>query len=172
MRRLVPWLAPLLALGLAAPLQAAAPKSPWAGYNVGSFVKTKTVTTVKVGSHKVETVTDITQTVVDVRVGQATVETVASMNGVPRPSRTRSEVSLLDASPAPAKVPGKSGSESLTVGGRVLRCEWTEAETDMAGNRTMVRTWTSPQVPGGLVKTISRNVLMDSILEVVAFEVK
>jgi hypothetical protein len=170
MRRLALWLAP--ALGLAAVVLAAAPRSPWAGYKAGSFVKTKTVTTVKIGAHKVDTVTDITQTVVEVRDGQAVVETTATMNGVPRPTRTRSEVSLIDPPPSPARAAGKSGSESLTVGGRMLRCEWTEVEIDMAGNRTTVRTWTSPQVPGGVVKSVSRNALMDSTLEVVAFEVK
>lgn len=171
MRRLALTLAPVL--GLASVVLAAAPRSPWAGYKVGSFVKTKTVTTVKIGVHKVETVTDITQTIVDVGTNQAVVETTATMNGVPRPTRTRSEVSLIDPpSPSPAGPAAKAGSESLTVGGRVLRCDWTEVETDMAGNRTTVRVWTSPQVPGGMVKSVSRNALMDSTLEVVAFEVK
>lgn len=170
MRRLAPWLA--AALGLASAVLAATPKSPWAGFNVGSFVKTKTVTTVKVGGYKVETVTDITQTVVAVKPGQAVVETTATMNGVPRPTRTRSEVSLLAPSPAPSHAAGKSGSESLTLAGKAIRCDWTEVETDMAGNRTTVRTWTSPAVPGGMVKSVSKNTLMDSVLEVVAFEAK
>jgi hypothetical protein len=170
MPRLALWLAP--ALGLASAVLAAPPRSPWAGFKAGSFVKTKTVTIVKIGVHKLETVTEITQTVVEVGAGQAVVETTASMNGVPRPTRTRSDVSLIDPTPSPARAVAKAGSESLSVGGRVLRCEWTEVETDMAGNRTTVRTWTSAQVPGGMVKSVSRNALMDSTLEVVAFEVK
>jgi hypothetical protein len=161
-----------LPLALASAVLAASPQSPWAGYKPGTFVKTKTVTIVKVGAHKVETVTEITQSIVGVRGEQAVIETTAAMNGVPRPTRTRSEVSLKEPAPAPAGTVRKSGTEALTVAGRTLRCEWAEHETDMAGNRTTVRVWTSREMPGGVVRTVSRNALMDSTLEVVAFEVK
>lgn len=162
----------VLPLALASAVLAASPRSPWAGYKPGTFVKTKTVTIVTVGAHKVETVTEITQSIVGVRGDQAVIETTATMNGVPRPTRTRSEVALNEAPPSPAGAARKSGAESLTVAGRPLRCEWTELETDMAGNRTTVRVWTSREMPGGVVKTVSRNGLMESTLEVVAFEVK
>jgi len=165
-------LALALTLALAPALLAAPPRSPWAGYKPGTFVKSKTVTVVTVGAHKVETVTDITQSIVEVKGDRAVVETTATMNGVPRPTRTRSEVSLKEPPPAAAGTVRRSGSESLTVAGRTLPCEWTEQETDMAGNRTTVRTWTSRQMPGGVVKTVSKNTLMESTLEVVAFEVK
>jgi hypothetical protein len=148
------------------------PRGPWAGFKPGSFVKTTTVTVVKVGHHKVQTVTDITQTVMEVHGDRAVIETNATMDGVPRPARTRAQVSLKEPLPAPASPGRKAGKKALTVAGRLLRCDWTESESDMAGERTMVRTWTSPEVPGGIVRKLSRNGLMESTMEVVAFEAK
>jgi len=161
-----------LALSLLPAALAESPRGPWAGYKAGSFVKTKTVTVVKVGAHKIETVTDITQTLIEVKGDRAVVETIANMNGVPRPTRTRSDVALKQPLPPPAGARRRSGKESLTVAGRTLQCDWTESESDMAGNRTTVKTWTSPNVPGGVAKTVSRNELMESTLEIVAFEAK
>ena len=74
----------LLPLAVAATVLAASPRSPWAGYPRGSFVKTKTTTVVTVGAHKLQTTTDITQTVLEVKGEVAIVETTATMNGVPR----------------------------------------------------------------------------------------
>jgi hypothetical protein len=153
-------------------LPPAAPRSPWAGFKPGSYVKTRSVTLVTVGSHKLETVTEITQTLVEVKADRAVIETVATMQGVPRPTRTRAEVSL---SEAPAPVPGtrgKSGSQALTVAGRSLTCAWTESQTDMAGTPTRVTTWTSAKVPGGLVKSLSQSPLAETTLEVLAFEAR
>jgi hypothetical protein len=161
----------VLPLAVAATVLSAPLRSPWAGFPRGSFVKTKTTTVVTVGSHKLQTTTDITQTVLEVKGDVAVIETTATMNGVPRPTRSRSEVSLKEAPPAAGTL-RKSGTESLQVAGRTIRCEWTEYETDMAGNSTTVRTWTAAEVPGGVARSVSRNALMESTLEVLAFEIK
>jgi len=161
-----------LVLALAPAALSAAPRGPWAGFKAGSFVKTKTVTVVMLGAHKVETVTVITQTLVEVKGDQGVLETTATMTGVPRPTRTRSQVSLKDPLPAPVDPRRRSGKSSLAVAGRVLRCEWTEFKIDMAGSPTVVMTWTSPEVPGGVAMTYSRNELMRSTMEVVAFEAR
>ena len=165
-------IAALLVLAHAPAVFCEAPRGPWARFKPGSFVKTKTVTAVTVGAHKVETVTEITQKLVEVKGNRATLETTASMSGVPRPTRTRSQISLKEPLPAPAGPRRKSGKTLLTVAGHVLHCDWTETEADMAGRRTVIRTWTSPEVPGGVAMTLSKNDLMVSTMEVVAFEAR
>jgi hypothetical protein len=163
----------LLPLAFAAAGLVVAPsKSPWAGYKPGSFVKSRTITVIKVGAQRIQTITEIAQTVIEVKPDHAVIETTAAMNGVPQATRTRSAASLTAPLPPPMGKRLSSGQENLAILGRTLHCDWIETETEMAGSRTTTRTWTAHEVPGGVVKSVQKNEGMESTLEVVAFAVK
>jgi hypothetical protein len=47
------------------------------------------------------------------------------------------------------------GEETLTVGGRAVRCRVVESRAEIGGRTVTFRTWVSAEVPGGLVRTMS-----------------
>ena len=59
--------------------------------------------------------------------------------------------------PAPADDPSYGeGEETLTVGGRPIACRWTRRSVLQGGQRTTLQVWRSPQIPGGLARSVVR----------------
>jgi hypothetical protein len=48
----------------------------------------------------------------------------------------------------------ESGQETLVVGGRQLKCNWTSETVTSTTGGAMVKTWTCDQIPGGLVRKL------------------
>ncbi len=70
-----------------------------------------------------------------------------------------------------SKVLGK-GEEELEVGGKKVKCTWVETEMDAAGSKITVKTWTSDEVPGGTVKSITKGESVNTEMVAIAFEGK
>ena len=47
-----------------------------------------------------------------------------------------------------------SGQETLVVGGRELKCNWTSETVTSTAGGAMIKTWTCDQIPGGLVRKL------------------
>jgi hypothetical protein len=64
------------------------------------------------------------------------------------------------------------GDEDVEVAGKKLKCHWVEYEMDSGGGKMKSKVWTSDAVPGGTVKTVSKNDTMESTMTLTGFEKK
>jgi len=131
-------------------------KHPWASFKVGSFVQMKTDTAMEVAGHKTQNSTEMKMTLVDLTPNKATVETEMTVMG--HTTKTKVDLPLagpVSSSSAPSAPPLKSGTETLTVAGKSLACKWTEVENEASGTKAVVKAWTSDEVPGFLVKSVT-----------------
>ena len=108
----------------------------------------------------------ITTKLIDLTPEKAVVETTMSMmvggNKMDMPGQKREVLAMVEMAGVPASQPAAAGNapktdaktstESVTVDGKKLDCKVTEAHNEQEGMKTMAKTWTSEQVPGGLVK--------------------
>ncbi|HKV42640.1 MAG TPA: hypothetical protein VJX67_25800 [Blastocatellia bacterium] len=133
--------------------------SPWGSFAVGSFVKMKTTVSTQVMGKAMDTSTETKMTLAELTADKALVDVEATVMGAT--NKSRMEVPLTGtATPAGGSqgTPGhevKTGTETITVAGKSLDCKTTEVEVDTGGNKVNTKTWTSDQVPGFVVKSVS-----------------
>lgn len=121
----------------------------WSAFKVGSSVKFHQMS--DVGGVKTES--DITHLLVDLTDRKAVVEVITFTQRTEQPRETReipAQISKDDPRLAP---PLKQGEEDIQIAGKKIRCRWTET---VEGVNTRIRTWTSAEVPGGLVRRDTR----------------
>jgi|SRR5579872_3380171 len=132
-------------------------KNPWGSFKVGSYETTKTSTTAAGNTMA----TEIKMTLVALTADKATVETATTVMG----NTTKANVDIpLTATQTPNTPPNgtapnatvKSGNETLTIAGKSLACKWTETEADSNGNHVTSKIWMSEEVPGFVVKMVSK----------------
>jgi len=149
-------------------------KHPWGSFKKGSFVKMKTVSEMEVGGNKMKTEMTMTQTLKDLTADEAVVETETVIPNVPTP--TKSEMKLPLKAPEGAKGADgpkpKTGSEEIEVGGKKLKCNWTEVEMDAGGQKMVSKTWTNEDVPGFTVKMVSKGATSTTTMEMVEYSSK
>jgi hypothetical protein len=135
------------------------PSSPWGAFKVGSYVKTKTTTSMQVMGKAMDTSTESKTTLAELTADKAVLEVETTVAG--NTSKTRMDMPLTagvtptanpSAGPAPAV---KTGTDTVTVGGKTLDCKTMEVETEASGNKVNTKVWTSDQVPGAVVKSVS-----------------
>ena len=110
----------------------------------------------------------ITTTLVEVTPEKATVEMKTSMEMMGQKMEqpaTKQEIPAkapdmkdmkMPAGVDPAKMPKPTtGKETITVGGKSYDCTTTEINTEMSGIKVHSKTWSTPDVPGSLVKMTS-----------------
>jgi hypothetical protein len=144
-------------------------KHMWSGFPKGSFVKLKTVTETDIAGTRSRTEITRTHTLKELSPDSAVIETVTVMTDVPAPSQSEEKIPLkarFDVSK------GKNGSEELEIAGARLKCSWTETEADDGGNRAVTRVWQNEEVPGFIVKTVTKSPTMTSTMEVVEYRSK
>jgi len=160
----------------AAETKTVAVKNPWGSFKVGSFVAMKTTMAMEIAGKKNNTTTEMKMTLVDLSADKATVETEVTAMG--QKSKTKAEMPLTAAATTtptgttPAVTP-KTGTETITVAGKSLNCKWTEVEMETNGNKVTTKTWTSEEVPGFTVKSVSSTkgtTNMETTTEVVDFK--
>ncbi|MBX7222279.1 MAG: hypothetical protein K1Y36_20185 [Blastocatellia bacterium] len=167
----------------AAPAKKAEAAHPWAGFNVGSFAKTKSTVVTQVAGKPFTTTSTITYTLLEKTADKAIVEMETEVMG--SKTKTKTEIPLSGtggavaggATPAgtAAPTPKGEGSEDLTVGGKTVHCKWMEIETSAAGNNVSSKVWTSSEVPGSMVKSQSKTTgaaSSEATVELVDFGVK
>jgi hypothetical protein len=106
-----------------------------------------------------DTSTETTTTLADLTADKAVLDIETTIMG--NTSKTRTEIPLTGAvqtgpgaTPSGAPNPA-TGTDTVVVAGKSLDCKTYEVETETAGNKVKTKTWTSDQIPGFLVKSVS-----------------
>ena len=132
--------------------------SPWGGFKVGSFVKTKTTVSTQMMGRTTDTSTETTTTLADLTADKAVLDIEASVMG--HTTKTRTEVPLTGGSTTGSGATTgtqnpATGSETIVVAGKSLDCKTYEVDTDAGGNKVKTKTWISDQIPGFVVKSVA-----------------
>lgn len=162
--------------------EAGAESHPWAKYKVGTWVKWRSVTAMTTGGKTTEYVSGAQQTLISLDATKAVVEFVQTMPGG---AEQKTQIDMpLRPDPAAEKAaaelpkPAKTGTETLTIGGKAFACRWSETVTVSDDrSRTTMRMWESDEMPGQFVKSVSTSEIgagLTSVMttEVSAFELK
>ena len=133
----------------------------WAKYKPGTSMTMSTTSDAGGQSSKMETKTTIKEVTDD----HVTLETAMSMDAggqkMDMPAQSTEIKKMMEEMPAtpnaqaPADAPKpdtKTSEESVTVGAGTFKTKLTESTMEAAGNKTVSKTWTSDDVPGGMVK--------------------
>jgi len=153
------------------PAKASAPKHMWGSFKKGSSAKLKTVT--DTGGVKSEM--SMTHTLVDLTADEAVVETEMAMTGFTNKSTNKFPLKAPEGGKAADGPKPKTGSEEIELAGKKLKCTWTEIETEAAGMKTVSKSWMCEDVPGHLVKSVSKSsgaATSSSTTELVEYVVK
>ena len=153
------------------PAKSSAPKHMWGSFKKGSFAKLKTVSDTA-GTKSEMT---MTHTLVDLTADEAVVETEMAMTGFSNKSTNKFPLKAPEGGKAVDGPKPKTGSEEIEVAGRKLKCTWTEIETETSGIKTTAKSWMCEDVPGHLVKSVSKSTgaaTMSSTTELVEYAVK
>lgn len=151
--------------------KSSAPKHMWGSFKKGSSAKLKTVTDTA-GTKSEMT---MTHTLVDLTADEAVVETEMAMTGFTNKSTNKFPLKAPEGGKAVDGPKPKTGSEEIEVAGKKLKCTWTEIETENAGIKTTAKSWMCEDVPGHLVKSVSKSTgaaTMSSTTELVEYAVK
>lgn len=155
----------------AEPAKSAAPKHMWGSFKKGSSAKLKTVSDTA-GTKSEMT---MTHTLVDLTADEAVVETEMAMTGFTNKSTNKFPLKAPEGGKAVDGPKPKTGSEEIEVAGKKLKCTWTEIETEASGIKTVAKSWMCEDVPGHLVKSVSKSTgvaTMASTTELVEYSVK
>lgn len=150
----------ILTLALAAALQEI--DNPeyqnWAGCKAGAYVKV----TISSDTAGVKNESKSVSKLVEISATKAVVETTLEIPGFSVPGQKRdipAKVKKPDVVP-PANVPNApkptEGDEEIELGGKKIKCHWVESITELEGNKTVSRVWTSKEIPGGMAKMTSK----------------
>jgi hypothetical protein len=135
----------------------------WAKFKPGTSVTLATESNTAGQTSKMETKT----TLKDLTDDKLTLETAMSMDAggqkMDMPAQTMEVKKMIDDPAAAAGAAGqaqanmpkpdtKTSDESVTVAAGTFKTKLTEATMDVGGNKTVSKTWTSDEVPGGVVK--------------------
>jgi hypothetical protein len=132
--------------------------NPWGGFKVGSFVKTKTTVSAQMMGRTTDTTTEMKTTLAELTADKAVLDIETTVMG--NTTKTRTEVPLTSAvqtgttAVSQAQNP-TTGTDTVVVAGKSLDCKTMEVEIDSGGSKVKTKTWTSDQIPGFLVKSIS-----------------
>ena len=126
----------------------------WAKFKAGSYVVQKMESEAAGNKTNME----YTYTLKEITKAKAVVETkgVMTMAGnkmdIPASSREiPAKVKKTD--PVKSDAPkAKEGDEEVEVGGKKIKCHWTETETESSGTKSKSKVWTSKEIPGGMAK--------------------
>jgi hypothetical protein len=135
-----------------------ASSNPWGSFKVGSFVKTKTTVSAQMMGRTTDTSTETKTTLADLAADKAVLDIETTVMG--NTTKTRTEVPLAGAVQTGVTAAGQAqnpttGTDTVVVAGKSLDCKTVEVETDSAGSKVKTKTWTSDQIPGFLVKSVS-----------------
>lgn len=134
----------------------AAPRHPWGSFKAGSYARLKSVSEMEIAGNKTKTETQMNYTLLEVTATDAVVEMEMISGGTAMPKNKMNMPLKGPEGKAAEGLKPKTGSETITVGGKSYKCTWTEVETEAGGNKTLTRSWMCEDVPGHLVKSVSK----------------
>ena len=135
------------------PAKSSAARHMWGSFKKGSSARLKTVTDTA-GTKSEMT---MTHTLVDLTADEAVVETEMAMTGFTNKSTNKYPLKAPEGGKAADGPKPKTGSEEIEVAGKKLKCAWTEIETETSGINTTAKSWMCEDVPGHLVRSISKS---------------
>ncbi len=126
----------------------------WASFRVGATVRIESETSVEATKSVTRTTTQLLEVASDRLVLESTVTTISGGKELTAPVRKREVPSKISKDDLPKPDPSntKEGDEELDVGGRKVACHFVEVTRIVDGKKSVTKTWTSKEVPGGLVK--------------------
>jgi hypothetical protein len=142
---------------------------PWASFNPGSWVKIRSSTT-ETASKKETNIVETKITLLEKTADKVVLENEMTMMG--QTTKTTFDLPLKgysDAVPEGMTVL-KTGSETITIAGKSVTCETMEASMNAGGTKILFKNWTSRQVPGSLVKSVTPSNGSQGTAEVVDFK--
>ncbi len=71
-----------------------------------------------------------------------------------------------------AAAPKESGEETLTIGGKAVKCKVLTVESDAGGQKSTSTVWYSDEIPGGTAKMVAKSAASDVTYTATAFEAK
>jgi hypothetical protein len=137
----------------------------WSKFKKGASVTLKSVNEF----NKMKSESVITMTLVEVGADKLVLETVAvsKINGMefksPADKRdvpktfTIPKVEKPKDDPKVEKPKTEEGTETLKVGGVEVKAKWYKTTFEVMGTKTEAMNWTSDEIPGGLVKSVTKS---------------
>lgn len=131
----------------------------WAKFKLGAFVKMDVDTVA--GGNNIKSV--MTTKLIELTADKVVVEITTTMEMMGQKIDTpaqKMEIPVRIEKPVePAgveKPKPATGEEDLKVGDKTIKTTWTETLTTSGSNAMLNKSWISPEIPGGVVKAISR----------------
>ena len=151
----------------------------WAKFPVGSRVVQKTTTETEDNTTG-KTVTTISYTLKQKTDDFIVVESQATTahytgrveTNPPSETKTRKMFTLPPGVKKPEPKTEEQGEEELTVAGKAYHTKWSKTKDSTEAGPLFLQTWTSEEVPGGLVKSISKVPAKKATITVEVTEVK
>jgi hypothetical protein len=139
----------------------------WAQFKPGSYCVTQMKQTVIAGPMEMKTEVTTTTTLKTLTAEKAVIEVktvmVADGHDVKMEPMTHEIPAKIDkpkeTKPADKKteeVKVKEGEEELTIAGKKIKTKWAKTTLTVAGRKTETTTWISEEVPGRIVKTVTK----------------
>jgi hypothetical protein len=136
----------------------------WSKFKKGASVTLKSVNEF----NKMKTESVVTMTLVEVGADKLVLETVAvtKINGmeiksppVKRDVPKTFTIPKVDPKDVPKveKPKTEEGTETLKVGGVEVKAKWYKTTFEVMGTKTEATNWTSDEIPGGLVKSVTKS---------------
>ncbi len=151
----------LVVLGLSGPTASAEDLAPnpeyerWAAFRPGAWVRIESESTVEGTKSISRTTTKLLEVASDRLVLESAVTTIAGGKELTAPVHKREVPAKTPKDDLPKQDPAntKEGQEEIeVVPGRKVMCRFVEVTRIVDGKKSVTKTWTSKEVPGGLVK--------------------
>lgn len=129
----------------------------WSKFKVGAFAKLESDIVAQGMTTKTTTTTKLVELTPDKAVLEITTSMLVMGQKMDQPVQKIDVPAQIEkAADAPADKPKvNTGEETVKVAGKDIKATWTETETTMGGMTIKAKTWTSPEVPGSVVKMTS-----------------
>lgn len=143
---------------------------PWAGFNQGSWVEIKSTTLTETAGKRETNIVVTKTTLLEKTAEKVVLENEMTVKG--QRTKTKFDLPVKDYSDAMPEGTAvlKTGSETITIAGKSVTCETIEASMNLGGTKILIKRWSSRQVPGSLVKSITSTKGSQTTAEVVDFK--
>ena len=121
----------------------------WSGFQKGAWVRMRLTTGVPDDEPM-----ELTTRLLDVTPEKVVLEVVMKGGRVPLGPAKRTVMARVERK-APDRPVIQEGDEELEVGGRKVKCRWSETVLEVSGQKITTRIWKTKEVPGGVVKSVS-----------------
>jgi hypothetical protein len=144
---------------------------PWVSFNPGSWVEIKSTSVTQTAGKEKTTVIGTKITLLEKTADKVVLENEMTVDG--DTTKTKFDLPLKgysDVEPEGMTVL-KTGSETITIAGKSVTCETMEASMNAGGTKILFKRWTSGQVPGSMVKSVTSSDGSQSTAEVIDFKI-